>query len=124
MSTVIKAASTEDFFKRAGKIAEAADKALPVPPGDKVVTFEPEAFHVLMSGKRLELLRYVRDTGTATLESLSQASGLARTTVSKNINSLAKLGLIQFRTASPHGRQKIIEPVYGKDERLIVQTEI
>ena len=79
---------------------------------------------MLLSGKRLELLRCVRDTGTATLESLSQATGLARPTVSKHINSLAKLGLIQFRAASPHGRQKIIEPVYGKQDRLVVQTEI
>ncbi|MCP4698847.1 MAG: helix-turn-helix transcriptional regulator [Gammaproteobacteria bacterium] len=124
MSIVIKSESTEDFFKRAGEIAEAADKALPVQPGDKIVTFEPEAFHLLMSGKRLALLRYVRNTDGATLESLSQTTGLARTTVSRNINSLEKLGLIQFRFVPPHGQHKIIESVYGKHERLIVQTEI
>ncbi|SEH07071.1 winged helix-turn-helix domain-containing protein [Candidatus Venteria ishoeyi] len=93
-------------------------------PTEKVVTFEPDAFDLLMSGKRLALLRYVRDTGTATLESLSEATGLARTTVSRNINLLAKLGLIQFSTSSAYGRHKVIEPVYSKQQRLIVQTEI
>jgi predicted transcriptional regulator len=122
MSIVIKPANTEDFFKRAKEIAQAADKAQPVASSDKVVTFEPEAFHLLMSGKRLALLRYVRDTGTTTLDSLSQATGLARTTISRDINSLVKLGLIQFHTTQ--NKQKIIEPVYGKPERLIVQTEI
>jgi predicted transcriptional regulator len=106
MSIVIKSASTEDFFQRAREVAEMADKALPLPSGDKVVTFEPQAFHLLLSGKRLELLRCVRNTGTTTLESLSQATGLTRPTVSKYINSLEKLGLIQFRAASPHGRKK------------------
>lgn len=121
MNIVIKPATTEDFFKRAREIAQAADKAQPITSSDKVVTFEPEAFHLLMSGKRLALLRYVRDTGTTTLDSLSQATGLTPTTVSRHINSLVKLGLIQFHTTH---NQKIIEPVYSKRERLIVQTEV
>lgn len=126
MSIVIKPASTEEFFKRAGEIADAADKQIPVSPSDKILSFEPEAFQLLVSGRRLALLRYLRNAGTATVESLSQATGLARTTVSRDVNSLEKLGLIHLRITPsfPRGRHKVIEPVYGKHERLILQTEI
>jgi hypothetical protein len=50
MSIVIKAATVEDFFRRAAEIAEAADAKTPVLPADKVIRLEPEAFHLLMSG--------------------------------------------------------------------------
>lgn len=122
MSIVIKSASTEDFFKRAGEIAEAADNALPTPPCDKVITFEPEAFHSLMSGKRLALLRYVRNIGMTTLESLIQETGLSHAVVSKDIDSLAKLGLVEFKTTSL--QENYIAPIYSKHERLIVQTVV
>ncbi len=113
--TEIRVERVDSFFERGRKVANAADRGIPI-PSSRVVAFEDVAslLHVLTE-KRVLLLRQVKETPTS-IGKLAKTLKRDRSAVTRDVQILERFGVVQVteRTLPGHGKQKWITPLAGE----------
>jgi len=112
MKTTIKVANTDDFFKRGKEIAKLADQGKRI-PRERIISFEdPEDLARLITTAKLVLFREVRAC-SGSITDLSQRLHRDRSAVKRDIDELAKIGLVEVEDIPfpGHGRRKEVRAV-------------
>ncbi len=111
--------STEEYFERARKRAQAMDRGEMPAPGITISFEDPADLMELLTSARVRLLRRVKGE-PQNISAL--ASGLKRNVraVSRDVSLLEKAGLLRtsYRSNPGHGRLKLVEPV-AQEYRLV-----
>jgi predicted transcriptional regulator len=112
VTATIAVATVDAFFARGRTLAKALDAGQPVAGGVRITFERPEDLALLLTSRRLELLRAVRDR-PGTIRELSARLTRSRGSLAKDVRLLASAGLVAVaKVANPgHGRMGIIEPV-------------
>ena len=112
--TEIRVEGRDAFFERGRKLAKAADQGDRV-PYSRVVAFEDvESLLHVLTEKRVQLLRQVKETPTS-ISVLAKKLKRDRSAVTRDVQVLERFGVIQVtqRPLPGHGRQKWITPLAG-----------
>lgn len=115
MSTVtLKTASETDFFRRGRELAELADKGSTLPE-DTVISFEdPADLLRLLTAGRLTLFREIKKQ-PGSITALSERLHRDRSAVKRDVEALAKFGLlrVEAKALPGHGRMKEVRAASG-----------
>ena len=112
MKTTIQVASTDDFFKRGKEIAKLADQGKHI-ARERIISFEdPEDLARLITTAKLVLFREVRAC-SGSITDLSQRLHRDRSAVKRDIDELARIGLVEVEDMPlpGHGRRKEVRAV-------------
>ena len=112
MKTLIKAASTAEFFKRGKEIAKLADQGKHI-PHERIISFEdPEELARLVTTAKLVLFREVKEC-PGSITDLSQRLHRDRSAVKRDIDELERFGLVEVleKVFPGHGRRKEVRAV-------------
>ena len=108
----IRVEKAEAFFDRGRRIARLADRREAIPPS-RVVAFEDvESFLLLLTQKRVLLLKQLKHT-PASISELARKLNRDRSAVTRDVQLLERFGVVQV-TEKPlpgHGKQKWITPI-------------
>lgn len=111
--------STEEYFERARKRAQAMDRGEMPAPGITISFEDPADLMELLTSARVRLLHRVKE---APQNISALAAGLKRDVraVSRDVSLLEKAGLLRtsYRSNPGHGRLKLVEPV-AQEYRLV-----
>lgn len=120
--TIIRTGNVESFFKRGREIARLADQGKPLPE-EHVLSFEePEDMARLLTQAKLALFREIR-VRPGSITDISQRLHRDRSAVKRDLDELAKAGLIQLETKllPGHGRMKEVRAIADK---VILEAEL
>jgi predicted transcriptional regulator len=112
MKTIIKVATTDEFFKRGKVIAKFADQGKRI-PRERVIAFEdPEELARLITTAKLVLFREVREC-PGSITDLSQRLHRDRSAVKRDVDELKRFGLVEVEDMPfpGHGRRKEVRAV-------------
>lgn len=112
MKTIIKTASEAEFFKRGNEIAAWADAGRAI-PRERIIAFEdPQDLARLVTTAKLLLFREVKEH-PGSITALSQRLHRDRSAVKRDIDELARVGLVEVEEKSfpGHGRIKEVRAV-------------
>lgn len=112
MKTTIKVATTDEFFNRGKEIAKLADQGKSI-PRERIISFEdPEDLARLITTAKLVLFREVK-TSPGSITDLSQRLHRDRSAVKRDIDELARIGLVEVEDMPfpGHGRRKEVRAV-------------
>ncbi|MBS1172181.1 MAG: hypothetical protein H6R12_1011 [Proteobacteria bacterium] len=116
---VIRTDDVAGFFARAKDAARRADRGLPF-EGKVTLSFEDpqQMFSVLSEARRRLMLEVMREPKT--INELSKRLHRNRSTVTKDVGLLERVGLlVSQRQANPgHGIQKVVQSVAPKIEMV------
>ncbi|MBV8048205.1 MAG: hypothetical protein JO171_13680 [Paludibacterium sp.] len=104
---IIKTATEEDFFKRGRKIARLADQGKSLPE-EHVISFEdPAEVLRLLTVARITLFRSVK-AQPGSITAISERLHRDRSAVKRDVDELAKAGLLQVapKVLPGHGKMK------------------
>lgn len=110
--TEIRVETLESFFERGRKTAQLAHRGARI-PSRRIVAFEDvEDLLQVLTGKRLLLLRQVKET-PASITALAKKLKRDRSAVTRDIQILERFGIVQVseKTLPGHGTQKWITPL-------------
>jgi predicted transcriptional regulator len=104
--------STEEYFDRARKRAQAMDRGEMPAPGITISFEDPADLLEILTSERVRLLRRVKEESQ---QISALAAGLKRDVraVSRDVSLLEKAGLLRtsYQTNPGHGRRKMVESV-------------
>lgn len=112
MKTIIKVASTDEFFKRGKAIAKLADQRKSI-PRERIISFEnPEDLARLITTAKLVLFREVKEC-PGSITDLSQRLHRDRSAVKRDVDELQRFGLVEIEEMPfpGHGRRKEVRAV-------------
>ncbi len=107
---ILKTGTEEDFFSRGKKLAKLADQAKPLPE-ECIISFEdPTDLLKLLTSARLALFRAIKEQ-PGSITALSDRLHRDRSAVKRDIDELAKVGLvnIESKILPGHGRMKEVK---------------
>lgn len=116
MSKIIASTGTEaDFFKRGLAIAKAADKGQAIKETHAITFEDPQALLAFLTPKRLGLLQALRKEA-ASITRLAERVNRDRSSVSKDLDVLAKAGIVQVNVCKlpGHGTMKMVSAVANR----------
>jgi predicted transcriptional regulator len=119
--TEIRVERVDTFFERGRKLARLADREKPI-PASRIVAFDDiESLLHVLTGKRVLLLRQVKETPSSIGE-LARRLKRDRSAVTRDVQVLERFGVLQVseRPLPGHGRQKWVAPV-ARDIHLTAQ---
>ncbi len=103
----IKTGTEEDFFKRGRKLAKLADQGARLPE-ECVLSFEdPADILKLLTAARLALFRSIKEQ-PGSITAISERLHRDRSAVKRDVDELAKVGLVQVESKPlpGHGQMK------------------
>jgi predicted transcriptional regulator len=104
--------STEEYFDRARKRAQAMDRGEMPAPGITISFEDPADLLEILTSERVRLLRRVKEESQ---QISALAAGLKRDVraVSRDVSLLERAGLLRtsYQTNPGHGRRKMVESV-------------
>lgn len=118
----IKTATEDDFFKRGGQLARAADQGEAL-PDERIISFEdPADMMRLITSARLALFRAVKEMPGSITE-ISERLHRDRSAVKRDVDELERVGLVTIaeKVLPGHGRMK---EVRAAAKRFSLQAEI
>lgn len=118
----IKTGTEEDFFKRGGQLARAADRGEQL-PDERIVSFEdPADLMKLITAARLTLFRAVKEM-PGSITQISERLHRDRSAVKRDVCELELAGLVTIteKVLPGHGRMK---EVRATAKRFSLQADV
>lgn len=106
-NVILKTGPVDDFFRSGRKLARLADHRKPIPER-QVLSFEdPADLLRLLTNARVKLLRQIQ-AAPGSISSVAQILGRDRSAVKRDVDELAKAGLLEVteKALPGHGRMK------------------
>lgn len=119
----VRAGSAEDFFVRARKAAQSADRGEVIQPSVTLSFEDPQRMFTVLSQARRRLMQEILHE-PKTIQQLSQSLQRERSMVTKDIGLLEKMGLlVSERHSNPgHGIQKMVRAIAPRIEMVAVMS--
>jgi len=120
----IKKGTIDDFFLSAKKTAEEIDKKEKITP-KKIIWVETDDFNKFLKPSRVELIRYLRKKKEISLSSLLKELHKSPSSLNRDLELLAKYGLIEVASEinAGHGRRKVIVSLF-EGENFELRTAV
>lgn len=109
-NVIIKYGTEEDFFNNARSIMQKLDKGEIVEPAHIITFGDPVDMVKFLTPKKLEMINLIRSNPSKTITELAVSLKRNRSSVSRDINSMADVGIIKVDPVNNpgHGRSKIV----------------
>jgi len=118
MKTILKTEPVEAFFQRGRHIARLADEAGTLPT-ERIVAFEdPTDLARLMTAAKIAVFRAAKER-PGSLTDLARRLGRDRSAVKRDVDELARTGLLVVEE-KPHPGHGRIKEVRAVDERVVM----
>ncbi len=119
----VRTGSTEDFFARARKAAQRADRGEPIERSVTLSFEDPRKMFTVLSQARRRLMQEILHE-PKTIAQLTQSLQRERSMVTKDVGLLEKMGLIvSERQSNPgHGIQKMVRAIAPRIEMMAVMA--
>lgn len=122
-NAVIKVGNPDEFFSRIKQVCKKLDKKEKIQTAH-IITFEdPIDLTRFITPKKIEIINVVKSNPQATVTELSEILHRDRSSVQKDIISMANIGILKVNSVTNpgHGIKKLISLAY---EKLTLQAEI
>ena len=106
----IKLGTEEDFFNNALLVARKLDNGETVEPKNIIIFEEPEEMMQFLTPKKREVINAIRVHPRSSITEISQFVHRHVSSVSRDINSMVQVGIVQV--------EDVINPGHGKTKRL------
>lgn len=118
----MKIATEADFFRRGREIARLVDHAEPLPEEYSVSFEDPAEMLKLLTAGRLALLRMLKEH-PASIAQLAQRLHRHRGAIKRDVDALARYGLVAVESAVSSGRGRTRE-IHLRANRLRLEASI
>lgn len=119
--TVIKIGTEADFFSNARKVMQKLDKKELIEDAHIITFGDPVDMMKFMTPKKLEVISLIKSSPAKTITEIAAALKRNRSAVSRDINSMADVGIVKIDSVNNpgHGKAKIVNLMH---ENFLLQA--